>query len=156
MSCFHYDAVAEYRWRRLLSVSLPKTPASPLPRVDRGGPHQRLIQGMLRPRRWQRSIAARCRGCFAAAAQSSSWLPWRWQPWQKQRPSATFTANERRRRRGVGSCNGQLPYHCAPDRFEGWNPSRFSTCSIVISVRMLSKSTLGAVLPRCVMRRLGA
>ena len=42
-----------------------------------------------------------------------------------------------------------------PDRFEGWNPDRLDTCSIVISVRTLSKSTLGTVLPRCVMRRLG-
>ena len=45
------------------------------------------------------------------------------------------------------SCNGQLPYHCTPDRFEGWNPSKFRTCSIVISARTLSKSTPGTVVP---------
>jgi hypothetical protein len=146
--------VLEYRWRRLLSGSLPKTAA--LSCDDPGSPHQRSIQGMSRPRRWQRSIAARCRGSFVAAAQSSSWLPWLWQLWQKKRPIATFTENERRPRLDVGSCNGQLPYHCAPDRFEGWNPSRLRTCSIEISVRTLLKSTPGMVVPDSATRRLGA
>jgi hypothetical protein len=83
MGSRRFGEFAEYRWRRLLSVSLLKTSASPLPCDGLGCPHQRSIQGISRPRRWQRSIAARCRGSFVAAAQRSSWLPWLWQPWQK-------------------------------------------------------------------------
>ena len=41
------------------------------------------------------------------------------------------------------------------DRFEGWNPSEFETCSIVISGRTLSKSTPGTV-PHAVTAWLGA
>jgi hypothetical protein len=44
------------------------------------------------------------------------------------------------------ACNGQVPYHCTPDRFEGWKPSKSNTCSIVISLRTVSKSTPGTVL----------
>jgi len=57
---------------------------------------------------------------------------------------------------GLDSCNGQLPYHCALDRFEGWNPSKLRTCSIVISARTLSKSTPREVVPHSVTRQLGA
>ena len=77
------DEFSEYRWRRLLPVSLLKTSAAPVPCDGLGRLHQRSIQGISRPRRWQRSIAARCSGSFVAAAQSSSWLPRLWQPWQK-------------------------------------------------------------------------
>ena len=91
-----------------------------------------------------------------AAAQNSSGLPWLWQRWQSWRPIAAFTENERRRSLGLDSCNGQLPYHCTPDRFEGSNPSKFGTCPIVISARTLSKSTPGTVVPHSVTRRLGA
>ena len=64
--------------------------------------------------------------------------------------------NQRRRCLDVGSCSRQLPYHCAPDRFEGWQPSKLRTCSIVISMRILLKSTPGTVVPRSVTGRLGA
>jgi hypothetical protein len=60
-----------------LSASVRMTHGSSSPySAASGGPHQRSIQGISRPRRWQRSIAARCKGSLVAAAQSSSWLPW--------------------------------------------------------------------------------
>src|SRR5258707_10618914 len=64
-----------------------------------------------------------------------------------------FTENERLRP-APGSCNGQLPYHCTPDRFEGRKPSKSRTCSIVISVRTLSKLTPGTAAPHSLTARL--
>jgi hypothetical protein len=95
-----------------------------------------------------------CRGQADRIARSqldagaSSWLrPIRqaeyrdWKRWQKYRPIATFTENKRSRR-DVDSCNGQLPYRCTPDRVEGWNRSKLSACSILISVRTVSNRRL--------------
>ena len=47
-----------------------------------------------------------------------------------------------------------IPLH--PESIRGWNPSKFGTCSIVISARTLSKSTPGTVVPHSVLRRLNA
>jgi len=44
--------------------------------------YQRQIQGISRPRAWQRSTIAGCSFFPATAAQSSSWLPWLWHLWQ--------------------------------------------------------------------------
>ena len=41
----------------------------------------------------------------------------------------------------AGSCNADNFRTIAPNRLKGWNPSRLKTCSIVISLRTLSKST---------------
>ena len=71
------------------------------------------------------------------------------------RPSATFTENERRWPDGE-ACNGQLPYHCTPERFEGWKPSKTYNCSLVISLRTVSKPTPGTVVPHSPTAWLGA
>jgi hypothetical protein len=82
-----------------------------------------------------------------AAAHRPSCLPRRSRQWQEYRPIATFTEHERARR-DVDLCNGRLRCHCTPDQVEGWSRSKLSTRSILISVRTLSKSTPGTILPR--------
>jgi hypothetical protein len=75
MGSRRFGAFSEYRWRRLPICRCAKDTLLVLAILPREAPTSAL-QGMPRPKRWHRSIAARRIGSAVAAAKSPGWFTW--------------------------------------------------------------------------------
>jgi hypothetical protein len=155
METVRLDGCAEYRWPLLCSVSFGNDVShgatargwsglSPTPnpgnvadrstiKIDRW-----LVQQYLRGSRLELKLNAVTAAPMAIAAAHS----------HLHRERAAMA------RPGGVQRTGSLPLH--PDRFDGWKPSKFNTCSLVISLRTVSKSTPGTVVPHAPTAWLGA
>ena len=154
MGCPRLDEFSEYRWRHLLAVSL--------------GTHSLRCHRTLTRKVLTSAQSRECHGQAGGKDRSRLDAGAAWSLPPKARAGDRGFGSD-------GNSSGRSPRSprtsgdpstwthatdnfrtIAPDRLEGWNPSKLRTCSIVISARTRSKSIPGMVVPHSVTRWRGA